>query len=677
MLIKYNVLLLIIIATGFVDAAPVSKLWQQYEAEKKAGKTTWLPDFSYAGYQRGESEPETTGKIFNVTDFGAFPDDLKDDRQAIQKAINAAEKNGGGIVFLPKGRYLVNTTMATRGMIKVKSGNIIIKGAGSTAGGTVIHTIEPYGGGHPHLTRRLYFGESVFLIRSVPEDKSITTRKTLTEVTGDAPRETFSLNVNNTKLLKPGQIVYLYALNKAIHTEMIKPYSVDPTWTTITQNKAYAVEIHRIKAIDGKQVKFFEPLRYNIRAEHGWTLRQYQPISNVGVEDICFMGNSYHRYKHHRSGYDDSGWAFIKMKGVTDGWVRRCSFINCNQTVLVAMSLNVSLLNLIVAGNKGHHIARSTFLNYGVFAGLMEDRAGFDHGPSLNWGCTGTVFWRCKGNSPIDSHAGRPYVTLFDNISAPGFNSSGGKRDYPQHLRFMVVWNMENTKDKQIEYDFWVKGKNNCFLNPIITGIHGKPIGFVKEKLEILESPGTTVKPESLYEAQLKLRLNKLPAWISAAKHTQRALEKQNLPEYYDRNNPASKPFLYKTTFKVDDLLQYATTLSLQMYNSKLFTYKLADKSLTMHTDRGFARNTLYSLMYCIYQHKRYDDTIAASETSVGGKKFIKFIIQSGKTDKIVDLSQDPYYLDARKFAAVIGGNVKFIPDKSRMVFEVLLPVKN
>ena len=167
------------------------------------------------------------------------------------------------------------------------------------------------------------------------------------------------------------------------------------------------------------------------------------------------MGSSYHRYKHHRSGYDDSGWAFVKMKGVVDGWVRRCSFINCNQTVYVAMSANVSMLNLIFAGNKGHHIFRCSFLSYGVLAGLTDDRAGFDHGPSLNWGCTGTVYWRCKGKSPIDSHAGRPYVTLFDNISAPGFHSSGGYRDYPQHLRFMVVWNMFNTNDKEVEYDFW------------------------------------------------------------------------------------------------------------------------------------------------------------------------------------------------------------------------------
>ena len=657
-----------------LTAKPVSKVWQQFETEKKAGKTTWLPDFSYAGFEQGKVAPEVSGKVFKVSDFGAFPDDLKDDRIAIQRAVKAASKNGGGIVLFAKGRYLVNTTMQNRGVIKVESDNIIIKGAGSMRGGTVIHAVEPYGGKTPHLTKRLYFGKSIFLFQSKDEVKSISKRKVLCKVVSDSPRETFSINVDNADSLKAGQEVYLYALNKAIHIEMIKPYAVDEKWTTITQNKAYAVEMHVIKGISSNRVIFNEPLRYNIKAKHKWELRELRPIKNVGVEDISFIGNSYHRYKHHRSGYDDSGWAFIKMKGVKDAWVRRCSFINCNQNVYVAMSMNVTLMNLIFAGNKGHHIARSVYLNYGVLAGLMDDRAGFDHGPSLNWGCTGTVFWRCKGKSPIDSHAGRPYVTLFDNITATGFQSSGGKRDYPQHLRFMVIWNMKNTLDKKIKYDFWKKNSNNCFLNPIIVGMHGKDISFVENKLELLESFGTPVEPESLYEAQLKLRLGELPDWIKEARRENQKIAKQKLPEYYDRNNPESKIFFYKKKFKVDDLLDYVTKLSLQMYNSKLFTYKLSDKSLEMDTDCGYVRNTLYSLLYCIYQHKRYNGSISATQSRIDGKKYICFEIKSGKIKNPLDLSLDPYFKDAEKYVEILKGKLKFIKSDKHMGFELFVP---
>lgn len=671
---RYLLILIITSLANAVQALPESKVWQRFEAERKAGKTTWLPDFSYAGFKRGEAAPQVSGKVFKVSDFGALPDDQKDDRAGIEKAIKAAGKNGGGIVLFDKGRYLVNTTMQNRGVIKIESDNIIIKGAGSMRGGTVIHAVEPYGGKTPHLTKRLYFGESVFLFQSKDEVRSISTRKVLCEVTSNSPRETFSISVDNAGSLKVGQEVYLYALNKAIHIEMIKPYAVDEKWTTITQNKAYTVEMHVIKEINGNKITFGEPLRYDIKAEHKWELREFRPLKNVGLEDISFVGNSYHRYKHHRSGYDDSGWAFIKMKGVKDSWVRRCSFINCNQTVYIAMSMNVTLMNLIFAGNKGHHIARSVYLNYGVLAGLMDDRAGFDHGPSVNWGCTGTVFWRSKGKSPIDSHAGRPYVTLFDNITATGFNSSGGGRDYPQHLRFMVIWNMKNTLKKKNAYDFWPKKGNNCFLNPVIVGMHGEKIDFVRDKLEILESMGTPVKPESLYEAQLKLRLGKLPDWIKNAKQDNLKIAKQKLPEYYDRDNPESKVFFYKKKFKVDDLLDYVTKISLQMYNSKLFTYDLADKSLEMNTDRGYVRNTLYSLMYCIYQHKRDGGTIHAAQSSVNGKKYIRFELKSGKTKKPVDLSSDPYFKDAEKYVKILKGKIKFIKSDKYMAFELLIP---
>ena len=62
--------------------------------------TSILPNFSYVGYHNGELPiPENTQlKVFNVTDFGAKPDDGISDKNAIRKAIKAAENNGGGKV---------------------------------------------------------------------------------------------------------------------------------------------------------------------------------------------------------------------------------------------------------------------------------------------------------------------------------------------------------------------------------------------------------------------------------------------------------------------------------------------------------------------------------------------------------------------------------------------------
>jgi polygalacturonase len=52
------------------------------------------------------ASPQTS---FNVRDFGAKGDGKAKDTSAIQACVNAAEKQGGGIVFLPAGRYLSGT----------------------------------------------------------------------------------------------------------------------------------------------------------------------------------------------------------------------------------------------------------------------------------------------------------------------------------------------------------------------------------------------------------------------------------------------------------------------------------------------------------------------------------------------------------------------------------------
>ena len=53
-----------------------------------------LLDFSYAGYDHGESEPADIYnlgyKIYDVTKYGAIPDDGKSDRQAFIDAVTAA-----------------------------------------------------------------------------------------------------------------------------------------------------------------------------------------------------------------------------------------------------------------------------------------------------------------------------------------------------------------------------------------------------------------------------------------------------------------------------------------------------------------------------------------------------------------------------------------------------------
>ena len=72
------------------------------------------------GHESGWSEPIAfvaeharpwPQTVFNVTDFGAVGDGVADDTAAIQAALAKAQSNGGGIVFLPLGRYEIRDTL--------------------------------------------------------------------------------------------------------------------------------------------------------------------------------------------------------------------------------------------------------------------------------------------------------------------------------------------------------------------------------------------------------------------------------------------------------------------------------------------------------------------------------------------------------------------------------------
>src|SRR6056297_3378737 len=74
--------------------------------EKESSR--FLPDFSYVGYRWGEKEIPQQESNLDVIDFGAVPDDGKDDTEALKKALAAAHKIEGNVVLsLPPGRFIV------------------------------------------------------------------------------------------------------------------------------------------------------------------------------------------------------------------------------------------------------------------------------------------------------------------------------------------------------------------------------------------------------------------------------------------------------------------------------------------------------------------------------------------------------------------------------------------
>ena len=95
----------------------------------------------------------------------------------------------------------------------------------------------------------------------------------------------------------------------------------------------------------------------------------------------------------------------------------------------------------------------------------------------------------------------------------------GARHNLPNHGRYLVLWNYKETDEPESNFEFWsTKTWYWKIVAPIIVGFHGAGTTFKADEVQILESMGTPVKPESLFEEQLTLRLGKLPEWITDLK---------------------------------------------------------------------------------------------------------------------------------------------------------------
>ena len=93
-------------------------------------------------------QPATTN-LYVVTDvaWGAFGDGVDDDTVAIQKALTAAGNNGGGIVFMPSGKYHLTNTLDVPSGVELRGAFEMRHGTSPASDGHAKGTIlEPFGG---------------------------------------------------------------------------------------------------------------------------------------------------------------------------------------------------------------------------------------------------------------------------------------------------------------------------------------------------------------------------------------------------------------------------------------------------------------------------------------------------------------------------------------------------
>ncbi len=79
-----------------------------------------LPDFSFAGYRRGEVALPEHAVTHNVKDFGVIGDGVADDTEAFRRAVATVKQ---GVILIPEGRYVISD------IIEITKPNLVLRGA--------------------------------------------------------------------------------------------------------------------------------------------------------------------------------------------------------------------------------------------------------------------------------------------------------------------------------------------------------------------------------------------------------------------------------------------------------------------------------------------------------------------------------------------------------------------
>lgn len=553
-----------------VRDANACKAWQDFKAGTAENV---LLDFSYAGYKHGEEAPADVWglgyTVYDMTKYGADPTGKTSSRAALLallKQLKLTGQSDGGsnlsnasakaVIYFPAGRYILhddddnlvdassqnqiykdpkgNNKSET---ISVRGGNYVIKGDGRDKTTLVMAT--------PNLPNRSDDMWSSPVMISLQHYSGLSDKTT---VTADSPKGGFSVQVGSTAGISSGDWVCLSLSNSdpTLVAQELAPHKVDFAHMTNIQTITIA-DYHQVKSVSGNTVTFYEPLMHAVEAKWDWKIRTYPHYENVGVEDLAFEGNSKPDFLHHASWADDGAYKPLVMSRLTNSWIRRVDFRNISEAVSIISSANCSAYQVEISGNRGHSGIRSQASSR-VFIGKVNERsngktsdpkpaqpnvfmenAGQFHASGVSQTSMGAVLWNNTwgGDSFFESHSSQPRATLVDRCTG-GFvqwRFGGDETAVPNHLSDLTIWNMNATRAL---HDFgggtfkWWLSENWWWkvMPPIIVGFHGEAVNFDADpsQTKYLESNGAIVGPESLYEAQLRLRLGYVPAWLNSLK---------------------------------------------------------------------------------------------------------------------------------------------------------------
>ena len=451
--------------------------WQRF----RQGEDNVLLDYSYAGYNHGESAPQGAFSLGyqvinvkermtakNMTAREALISILQEKGMTRVNGTNKLNANARIVIYFPAGDYVLhNDDDNTRDESKQKDavdsknnnvssgieiygGNFVIKGDGPDKTRLIMETPNL-----PTSISNLSSSPILLAIKHTNGPNNAGNSPKLASVTENAKRGDFTVKVSGTTGISSGQWVQLRLRSgdRELVKKEIGPIALNENWAiakapiSINQSSddLYGVKItefHQVKSAANGKITFYEPIMHDIDIKYndteGWEIRTYKYLENVGVEDLSFVGNALDGYAHHGEGHAEQakvGWQYdgaykpLLLQRVVNSWVRNVHFESVSEALTFAESANSSAYDIRISGKRGHSAVRSQGSSRVFIGKVCDESAGNDvygkscqgqfHGCGVSKPSVGTVLWNVTwGNDAcFESHATQPRATLIDNCS--------------------------------------------------------------------------------------------------------------------------------------------------------------------------------------------------------------------------------------------------------------------
>lgn len=463
-----------------------------------------LPDFSYAGYGRGERPLPTVTPQVNIKDFGARGDGQTNDTAAFRRAVQEA---AGRAIHVPAGKYVITD------MVTIDASRTVLCGDGPDR--SVLYFPKPLqevrpkpgatSGGKP---TSMYSFSGGFL-----ELKGSLSNRPLSEVTTPARRGEFELVVEDVKGVQVGDDVRLTLHDTSDNSLARHLYAEDSGPIDNLKGRLSATFLARVVAVKSgpPRVQLDRPLRWDVRLD--WKPRLYSAASSVeeaGIEHLAFEF-PVTDYDGH---FKERGFNAIELSGVHNCWARNIVIRNADSGIF-AKGHNLTLTGIVIESRRrpdptnctGHHGV--TLTGTDCLFRDFEFRSRFIHDVTVSHGSAGNVTMNGRAvDLALDHHCRAPHANLYTQLDG-GLGSrlffSGGDEKLGWHCgAWETFWNIRTEQPQRWPGE--TRKPWSCNLINLIGLSTNEPSTLDRTGRWLEAIRPDQLSPPNLYEAQLNHR---------------------------------------------------------------------------------------------------------------------------------------------------------------------------